>query len=76
MCVLSFQERGQHAATESLLACETMLLVAANGSPKWVRRRSYRILPHAVQTLGQWALPDWRSRRVIEVQTSYRVVAG
>lgn len=77
MCVLSFQERGRHAATESLLlACETMLPVAGNGSPRRVRRRSYRILPHVVQTLGQWAIPDWRSVRVIEVQTSYRVMAG
>lgn len=76
MCGLSFQERGCHAATESLLlACETMLLVAGSGSPRWVRR-SYRILPLVVQTLGQWAISDWRSVRVIEVQTSYRVVAG
>ena len=50
------------------------LSLAGNGSPWRVTSRGGRGSLHTLQTLVQRALPDWRFMRVIEVQTSYRVV--
>ena len=53
-----------------------MLPLAGSSSPSRVTSRGGRGSPHTMHTLVQGALPDGGFMRMIEVQTSYHVVAG
>ena len=80
--VLSFfspillRESGHQAAAASLhSACEAVFPLAGSGSPWCVTSRDGRGSPHSIQMSARHALPDLTFMRVIEVQTSYLVVA-